>query len=345
MSERMTNILGYLTLAAILVAVWILFGEDPGRDQGGRGEPTFTGLAARINETAKLSLKKDNATVTLVREGENWAVQERFGYKADSETVRAFLRGLAVSKRREPKTSNPDRFGKLGLGDDSTNVQVADDTGGILIDIKMGTRVDNGRSLTFIFQPTDTRAWLVSALEAAPMDASAWLDKTLPVIAEPRIRSVKLNGAVLSRALGEKDYSVEGLSDTEKMAAAFRRAEPARTLASLSLEDVQKTANPLAPPTGNVEVTTHDGLKVALILYDIDDATWVQLSASYDATLADQGAAGQLPEAPADGAAEAVAFNDKTRGWLFKLSGFDADIFKNSRADFVETTTVDAPTS
>ncbi len=345
MSERMTNILGYLTLAAILVAIWILFGEDPGREQGGRGEPTFSGLADRINETAKVTLQKDGATMTLARAGDSWAVQERYGYSADSVKVRAFLRGLAVSKRREPKTSNPDRFGKLGLADDSTNVQLADDTGGVLIDIKMGTRVDNGRSLTFIFQPTDTRAWLVSALEAAPMDPGAWLDKALPTVAEPRVRAVTLNGVELARELGETEYTVVGLGDSETMAAAFRRAEPARTLASLSLEDVQKTANPLAQPVGTVEVVTHDGLKLTLTLYDINDATWAQISATYDAALADQGAAGQLPDAPADGAAEAMAFNNKTHGWLFKLSDFDADILKKKRSDFVEKLEADAPAS
>jgi len=175
------------------------------------------------------------------------------------------------------------------------------------------------------------------------MDPSAWLDQTLPSVAEPRIRAVTLNGAELVRGLGETGYVVADLSDNETMAAGFRRAEPARTLASLSLEDVQKTANPLAPPVGAVEVVTHDGLKLALTLYDINGATWAQISAQYDAALADKGAAGQLPDAPADGAAEATAFNNKTHGWLFKLSEFTADILKKSRTDFIEKAAVEAP--
>ncbi len=342
MSERMTNILGYLTLGAILVAIWILFGEDPNRDQGGRGEPTFSGLADRINETAKLVLKKDDRTLTMLRQSENWTVVERFGYAADGEKIRAFLRGLAVSKRREPKTANPDRFSKLGLGGESTQVQLDDDTGGVLIDIEMGTRVDNGRSLTYIYQPTDTRAWLVSGLKAASMEPTDWLDQSLPTLALERIRAINLIGVSLTRALGENDFVVDGLQETEKMAAAFRRAEPARTLVGLSLEDVRQTANPLVDPVGSVEAITHDGLKLTLVLYEIEDASWGQMTADYDATLADQGEAGQLPEAPVDGAAEAAAINEKTRGWLFKLSSFDANILRQNRADFVETSETDA---
>lgn len=345
MSERITNILGYLTLAAILVAIWTLFGEDPTRDQGGRGEPTFTGLIDRVNETAKVTLTKGEETVTLLRNGENWTVSERFGYKADSDKVKSFLRGFALSKRREPKTSNVDRFGKLGLASDATNIQLADDTGGVLINFKMGTRVDNGRSLTFVFQPTDTRAWLVSRLEAAPIDPKEWLDNSLPTIAEPRIRSIAFNDTVLARSLGETAYDVQGLGEAEEMAAAFRRAEPARTITALSFEDILQTANPLADPTGTVDVVTHDGLKLGLTLYAIDDATWVQIGATYDAALMNEGTSGQLPDAPADGAAEAATINAQVRGWLFKISSFDADILKQTRADFVISAETNAPTS
>lgn len=345
MSERITNILGYLTLAAILVAIWILFGEDPTRDQGGRGEPTFAGLTERVNETAKVTLTNGDVVLTLLRDGEGWTVSERFGYKADSDKVKSFLRGFALSKRREPKTSNVDRFGKLGLADDATTIQLADDTGGVLLDFKMGRRVDNGRSLTFVFQATDTRAWLVSGLEAAPVDPTEWLDTSLPTLAESRIRSIAFNDVRLARALGETAYSVDGLGEAEEMAAAFRRAEPARTLTALSFEDVLQTTNPLADPMGTVDVVMHDGLKLVLTLYTIDDATWVQITAAYDPTLLDEGASGELPDAPADGAAEAAAINAETRGWLFKLSSFDADILKQNRADFVISTETSAPTS
>jgi hypothetical protein len=303
------------------------------------------GLADRINETAKVTLTKNGEVVTLLRNGDSWSVAERFGYKANRDKILSFLRGSAVSKRREPKTANAERFGKLGLADDATRVQLADDTGGILIDFEMGTRVDNGRSLTFIFQPTDTRAWLVSGLEAAPLNPQEWLDTTLQTIAEPRIRSISLGDVTLERGLGETAYSVDGLKDNEKMAAAFRRAEPARTLTSLSFEDITQTANPLADPAGEVEVVTHDGLKLTLTLFEIDNATWIKMTAIYDPALLDEGAAGQLPDAPADGAVEAADINERVRGWLFKLSSFDADILRQNRVDFVESTEPNAPAS
>lgn len=103
MSERMTNILGYLTLAAILAAIWILFGEDPAREQGARGERTFAGLAERVNETAGITLSQGDEQLVVSRNDDAWQVDNRGGYPADADKVRALLRGFARSERREPK--------------------------------------------------------------------------------------------------------------------------------------------------------------------------------------------------------------------------------------------------
>lgn len=347
MSERMTNILGYLTLAAILGAIWILFGEDPGREQGARGEPTFKGLAERINETALIKLDFIDESLSLERTGDTWAVVERDGYRADTGKVRAFLRGLARSERREPKTASTDRFEQIGLGADATRIQLADDTGGSLLDISMGNRKDsaNGRSLTYVFQATDTRSWLVTGLEAAPVDPTEWLDKDLLAISESRIRSVSVNGTRLQRALDDTEFQVADLAAGETMAPSYKRAEPARTLSSLSFEDVQKITNPLAEPVGQTELATHDGLIVSITLFVLGEDNWAQLSARYDSAAASEGEAGELPAAPADGAAEATALSSKTRGWLFKLSSIDADIVKQDRSDFVNSAETDAASS
>lgn len=347
MSERMTNILGYLTLAAIMAAIWILFGEDPTRDQGARGERTFAGLSERINETAAITLTKTDAAVSLVREGEQWQVASKFGYPADQEQVRSVLRGFALSERREPKTANASRFPALELGDAATNVVLSDDTGGVLLDVQAGKRKEggSGRSLTYIFQATDTRSWLVSGIEALPMDPTEWLDTSLLDIAPQRIQSVTLNGVTLTRELGDTNYSVASIADGEVPAASFKLAEPARTLGRLSLEDIQKTANPLMDPVANGTLKTHDGLTLTVTLFDSDDDNWVQLDANYSAEDASEGDAGTLDGAPADGAAEAAAIDERVQGWLFKVSGFAADILRQTRDDFIESSDADAAAS
>ncbi len=345
MSERLTNILGYLTLFAILGAIWVLFGEDPTRDQGGRGEPTFVHIKDSINDVAGLSLTAGASTVTLEKKDDAWTVADRNGYPADLEKVRDFLRGVALSERREPKTANPERFEEIGLGGSGTSVSLRDAGGDTMLAFAMGKQstIGSDRSLTYIFQDSDTRAWLVTSLAEASADPAWWLKADLLDLSDARVRSISLGGTVLTRALGADAYSLEGLKDGEEAAPSWQLDEPARVLTGFSFTDVRHLGNPLTAPKRQVTLVTHDGLRLMVTLYDMDGATWAQVSASHEAALMSEGEPGVLPEAPADGAAEAEAINAQTRGWFFKLADGDAEVLMRSRDAFVKAPAPAAP--
>ena len=338
MSQRLTNILGYLTLIAFLAAIWVMFGEDPSREQGARGERTFPGLDSQINDAAVVRISHGDAVTFLNKVDGNWFVIQRDGYKADTDKVIEMLRGVALSERREPKTDNPDRFDKLGLGADALAVDIRDGEDKPLAAFDMGTRKDspNGRSLTYIFQKSDTRSWLVTELAEASADPAWWLSHDLLNIKEARFHEIILRGVSLERGLGETDFTVSELGESETAQAGWQLRDPARVIAGLNLVDVRKLANPITDPVSTIMANTHDGLLLTIFLFDMDGASWAQITAAYDPQTADAGEAGTLPEAPADGAAEAAAINEQTRGWLFRLSDYDAGVLKRKRADFVE---------
>lgn len=340
MSERLTNILGYLTLFAIMGAIWVMFGEDPAREQGGRGEATFEGLAARINDAAGISITQGTRATHLNRVGNDWFVIERDGYKADRAAVSDFLRGLALSERREPKTTNEERFDKLGLGEgEALTIKVLDGDDRALAEFLMGTRKDspNGRSLTYIFQDHDTRSWLVSGLADTSADPAWWLDANVLEITEARFARIAYGDITIDRKLGDSKYRIADLKQGEAAQADWQLRDPARVLSSLSMDDVRKVVNPITEPLGRLEADTYDGLRLSLTLYGMDNGTWVQVAASYDAARASEGEGGILPDAPMDGEGEAEAISARTHGWLFKLSDYDAKVLLRGRADFTET--------
>ncbi|WP_020400527.1 DUF4340 domain-containing protein [Kordiimonas gwangyangensis] len=340
MSERLTNILGYLTLVAILAAIWVMFGEDPSREQGGRGEATFEGLSERINDAAGIAITQGKATTHLNRVGNDWFVIERDGYKADRMAVTDFLRGLALSERREPKTANEERFDKLGLGDgEALVIKVLDGDDRTLAEFLMGTRKDspNGRSLTYIFQDHDTRAWLVSGLADTSAKPAWWLDNSVLDIAENRFARIAFPKVAIVRELGESKYTLEGLKDGEAAEADWQLRDPARVLSNLSADDVRRLANPITDPVATVTADTYDGLRLTATLYQFDGATWAQLKADYSSERAGEGKGGMLPDAPMDGEGEAASISERTHGWLFKLSDYDAKVLMRKRADFLKS--------
>ncbi|PCI64074.1 MAG: hypothetical protein COB37_02640 [Kordiimonadales bacterium] len=343
MSEKVTNILGYLTLFAILGAIWVLFGEDPTREQGGRGERTFAGLEARINEVHVIELRRGDTVTHIDRDAEAgvWRLRERAGYVVSPEKPRALLRGIALSERREPKTSNSSRYRRLGLGASGLQVTLFDDTEGELLTFQMGKRKGsaNGKSLTYVVQERDTRSWLVTGLAEATETPSWWLDKTLLNIDMRRVSDLTVSGVWLTRKLGDTNFKLQGLRGDEKAGPSWLLRDPARVWANLSFDDVRELTNPLAEPVSTSELSTYDGLTLHLSLYRIDGGVWAKVSAVFDPELQSKGDAGVLPAAPADGAAEAEAITNAVRGWVFKLQDADLDILQRTRADFMEATT------
>ncbi|MBL4789983.1 MAG: DUF4340 domain-containing protein [Kordiimonadaceae bacterium] len=342
MSEKVTNILGYLTLFAILAAIWVLFGEDPTRDQGGRGERTFEGLEERINEVHVIELRRGDTVTHIDRDAEAgvWRLRERAGYVVSANKPRALLRGIALSERREPKTSNAGRYKRLGLGDSGLQVTLFDDTEGELLTFQMGKRKGsaNGNSLTYVVQERDTRSWLVTGLAEATELPNWWLEKTLLNIDMRRVSDLTVAGVWLTRKLGDTNFKLQGLRSGEKASPSWILRDPARVLTGLSFTDVRQLDNPLAEPVSKAELSTYDGLMLNLSLYRIDGGIWVKVSAAFDLELQSRGSAGVLPAAPEDGAAEAQEIMNAVRGWVFKLQGADLDILQRTRADFMEAT-------
>ena len=337
MSEKVTNILGYLTLFAILGAIWVLFGEDPTREQGARGERTFAGLEERINEVTFIELQQGVRSATITKENGGWHMKERGGYAVDLEKVRSMLRGAAFSVRREPKTAKASRLPRLGLGADAVKVSLLDDTGGVIMSYDMGNRKagPDGRSLTYIMQVRDTRAWLVTNLSETKIDPGWWLEQPLLALDPKRFSDVIIGGAWLTRKLGDNDFRLQGKRGHEVAAPAWQLAEPARIVSGLTFSDVRALINPLSEATSVTELSTYDGLSLKLSLYDFDGSVWVQLHAEFDVALQNEGKGGILPVAPVDGAAEAQAIMNAARGWVFKLSDADTAILRQKRTDFL----------
>ncbi len=341
MSERTTNILGYLTLFAILGAIWVMFGEDPTREQGARGERTFSGLEERINEVQSIELRQNDNVATILRAEGGWIIQERENYKVASDKVIALLRGIALSDRREPKTANKSRFPRLELGEKALQISLKDDTDGSLLEFDMGKRTGspNGRSLTYVFQERDTRSWLVTELAEASSEPAWWLENDLLSIDEKRVSDVKVGGVWLTRKLDETNFVMQGLREGEEALAYWQLRDPARIIAGLSFEDVRKLSNPLTDPVQTATMSTHDGLTITATLFDMDGHTWVQLDAAFDEEMRGEGASGVLEAAPEDGEAEAVAIRSMTEGWVFQLSSSDAEVLKRSRDEFLKPKT------
>ena len=341
MSQRMTNILGYLTLFAILGAIWVLFGEDPSLNQGARGEKTFGELQDTINQATAIRLSQAGQSTTLKRSDGLWLIHEREGYRAQGDKVRDFLRGIALSERREPKTASNDRFDQIGLGDAALDIEVLGTDEKLLANFKMGSRRENsasGRSLTYIYKAGDTRSWLVSGLAAANADPSWWLESDLFLIDADRTLELQAGDLTFQKDLNTNSYAI--VTETGGASAELLTSplDAITFLSDVKFTDIKKYIGNSDAELGNIYLKTYDGLTLSYRLSSIAGKTWVQISANFDPDARDAGEEGILEGSPENGAQEAEDLNARTNGWLFALSEDDAAMLLRSKSSYIENT-------
>ncbi len=351
MSEKLTTWLGWLTLVAVLGALWLLFGEDPTKKAGARGDLLFPEFGEQVTTAARIQLKgptdASSETVTLMRMGTEWRVSERGDYPADTARIGRLLRGLVRSKLREPKTTNPDRFADVGLGDRAHQLTVQDEAGKDLVRLDLGRfrGVSDERTLTFVYKPGDSRVWVADALSEVDAEPAHWLRPGLLALNEARIKRVTLGDVTFTR--GESGaFELEDLAEGEQAQADFILSEPARLLAALNFTDVRLagSGNTTDSDTFIFSLETNDGLMASFTLVDPVDG-WVRLEARYDDTHLTSDGSAVLGEGTGDAASEVADITSRTQGFEFQLDASDLEQINRDRTAFVRPApvTVDQP--
>lgn len=269
MSMRMTDFLGYLSLFAILAAIWLLFGEDPRKYQGGRGEAYFLDFEPKVSGISTIRLQTANQQLTLVKKDADWVIADdplRFGYPIPADTVNAILQGMATVQRLQPKTMNPARFDQLDLdAAQALFITMLAKDGSTVVDFRLGKRrLRAGKALGFAYQPSDTRAWMVDGLPDITGDLQNWIESPLYRIDLETIQSVTLmDGTVINQQV-----------DSSKLSETMQAITMPVAL------DVMKRPDSVPEPLAALTITPLAGPSHSIKIYDINGQQWIEFSAA-----------------------------------------------------------------
>ena len=342
MSEKRTNILGWLTLISVLAAIWVMFGEGRQTSTIGRGEPLVEGLMDTVDQTRKILLENSGAKLTIVASGSGWSIEERDGYVADANVVRGLLRALALSERREPKTGNQARLKRIGLGADALYVNLMDGDGKSLVALKVGQQRTgaDGNSLAYVMVDGEPKSWLVTAVPSLNLNIADWVDNQIISINQERIKTIDFDlvdgiDYALVREIQGADFGLNDIKPGEKAVEGYSLNEAASVVANLSFADVAKVSDGGTSHT-LVTLTTFDGLVITLDIVRRDRALWMTTKALYDIAVAEEGAAGIVNGAPADGKLEVDLYNERHSGWQYRLNESDMTHQTTGRDSYID---------
>lgn len=345
MNSRNLGLLAGFAVITVALALWISFG--PGNNAGPRqtGEALFPGLGDRLSSVEGITLTGPQGTATLVRRLDQWVVEERFGYRADRDQIRALFAGLVRSRRLEPKTADDKRLQSIGLGESAESLTLAASDGSVVAALRIGstrTPVAGAERKTFVWAAGDQRSWLVSAIPSLTTSPILWLDQEIISLSNVRISGVSIaradgdNLSLSGRANDVVALKLEGQSAGETLIGATAN-QTMTVLSGLRFDDVAPPSQIAGTEIATARYSTLDGLIVEVRVREAEaGGTWAIFGAEYDESVSlSEESPDLMPDAPADGATEAAALNAAWGGWIFRLSDTDAEALTRSRSAVV----------
>ena len=298
MNSRQLAILGAVTAAIILAAIWIGMPPKPAAPSNAALYPQLKGQLQNVT-AVKTFAAGDTLAVQATRTKDGWTIEQRHDYPGDTAKINGLLLGLEDAKLHEEKTGNPDNYATLGVEDlakeksgdhEAARVELA----GVAptVNLIVG-KTDATRAGSYVRRVGEKQSWLLDKQLAVPTDPTKWLRRDLLNIAADRIHEAEV------AIVGERRYDVVKAKrdDTNFDVTPIPRgrelnsvAAPngiAQTLVNLQLDDVQPAAS-LADKKGAAQTTfrTFDGLALDLTGYEIDGKYWITVKPSVDEALA-----------------------------------------------------------
>lgn len=352
-----------IVLTAVIAVAAVMVREDRGT-VAGAGEPLFPALLDRVNDITTVVGVGGGETFTLVREGDRWLVAEKSGFPANQDEARKLVLGAARLTRVEPKTSNPDLYGKIGLDDihaengNAVQYSFKNGAGETLAEIIVGNsrlgRADPQESEYFVREPAMAQTWLVQGKLSDAVGVIEWLDDKVLKVERDRVRQVTVthpDGATVTVRKdnpSQQTFNLVGVAEGEETESKFKLNDLGRSLATLDLEDVMPASEVVAPDDAlEVEMITFDGLRAVLRSVKDGDRTLAWVKASFDDSLVApeflpggaraEGESTHLLSAE-DVREEVARLNKDLQNWVYVVPNYRAKYMSVTKKDLMKAT-------
>lgn len=313
---RRTWILGAMAAILTVIAALAQLGGNTATPVSPRtGEavmPDFSGLRAEAGEI-RITLADDS--YSLFATGEGWRLGAPDGYPIRQDRLAELAEGFESLTWDAPRTDDPEKLGRIGLGDPREGgsgalIEVIGQDGAVM------TALITGRKGEAIYarRPDETQAFRVTGDLPPLYSSEAWLDLGFLDIHEDAISALRITDAdgqslYLQRTVGSSERAFRPAPPFENYRLVSRLAVtgPALALTRFLPVGVKPAAALRTQPIGRHITETHDGLEVDVSAYRERDGYFITMRAI---------------EA-GEGAQRAAAINERTKGWAFQLSAAD----------------------
>lgn len=194
MNRKTLFVLAVLALA--LVAGWYFTSQVGLPRVPAQAEPWLPGV--QVAQVKAIEVQRgDQPLVRLERREQGWVVPAKADYPADQGVVNKLLKALVEARKVEPRTANPELYGRLGLADqgeaEQRAVRLSLEQGEVPLQLLIGKPGQQDGQL--VRRADEAQSWLVSQRIELPASELEWLDRRVTAIPFAEVRELDLRHA------------------------------------------------------------------------------------------------------------------------------------------------------
>jgi hypothetical protein len=236
----------------------------------------FPELKSQVGSVARIVIESSDETWTLNHDQESnqWSLLERSGYAVSPERVATLLGSLARSKRLQQKTSNPERYGDLGLddvgaeGSNSSQVSLHLADGTTLASLIIGRSRTQGTEAHYVRLSGEVASWTASGNLHLGTDLMDWVETMVVQVPAVRLTQVDVlhpDGDTIRMQRAQKEDSnltIMNLPQGNEASSEWVTSRFTSAMTGMNFEDVRARMD--LDPTQVVKSSFHtsDGLVI-----------------------------------------------------------------------------------
>jgi hypothetical protein len=331
MNAKHLTTLAALAAISVGVTAWVLQTTAPTVASDRRGETVVPSLVAKANDITGLSIRDGTGTLTIERR-DNRFVTADSGYPIKTDAVRDIVATSAELLFQEARTSDPARYGELGLADpgakDAGKEVTFRTAGGELASLVVGNRdstVGGPTGGVFIRLKGQPQTFLARGDVRLPAARSDWFVGFDLDVKRNEIKKVELTGGGRDTVTASVNADKPGelvLADVPEKRSpdSFKVSRLATLTESFTFQDVRKATKPAADARRMV-VDAGEGLRLTFTAVGDVTEGWVQIAA----------------EATSDAAQDkAKLIASKVDGYDFRLPSNQAEVLSWTVTDLTD---------
>ena len=285
------------------------------------GTLVFPGLAAQLGSVARIEITSKGQLLALAPVNGKWGLADRGGFPVQGDKLRELLTGLTELRITEPRTTDPEQYGRLGVEDPAATgtanlLRLLGADGKQIVSLIVGHRrvrtQGNVPETIFIRRPGEAQSWLAEGRLPVDADPQLWFERDI----------ANIPGARIARVVSTRgDTTLEFARDGDKLALKspaehpklddYRIEEVGRALENLTLTDVQPVAKQPGDKLGTAVITTTDGMIITATIFKADKDIWAQFAATGEG----------------DGKKAADDLAARVKGWTYQLGAWKEKSF------------------